>query len=239
MKTLLRIFFYLLYHQFAFAYDLVAAVVSFNRWKDWVMSALPFIEGKRVLEIGHGPGHLQRVLLDRGMLAVGIDESIQMGRLAKRNLKRTFLSQTQITPLSNASPQPAYAQESLTRGLAQHLPIRGETFDTVVATFPAEYIFDPKTLIETWRVLVPGGKFVILPGATITGRNIVDRLLAWIFRATGETHPDLSEIIRERSKEAFAKTGFHVVVHEIPVKSSLVFIILATKVRGTENHFST
>ena len=88
MKALLRLFFRLLYHQFAFTYDLVAATVSFNRWKDWVMGVLPFIQGNRVLEIGHGPGHLQRVLRSRGLMAVGLDESAQMGRLAKRNLTR-------------------------------------------------------------------------------------------------------------------------------------------------------
>jgi len=63
MKQFLRLFFRLLYHQLAFTYDLVAASVSFNRWKDWVMSVVPFIEGNRILEIGHGPGHLQRILL--------------------------------------------------------------------------------------------------------------------------------------------------------------------------------
>ena len=102
MKALLRLFFLLLYHQFAFTYDLVAAVVSFGRWKDWVMSVIPFIEGNRILEIGHGPGHLQRALLTfrhgshgpdvlsggqaRGMVAVAIDESAPMSRLAKRNI---------------------------------------------------------------------------------------------------------------------------------------------------------
>ena len=74
MKQFLRLFFRLLYHQLAFTYDLVAASVSFNRWKDWVMSVVPFIEGKRILEIGHGPGHLQRLLLSLGLIAVGIDE---------------------------------------------------------------------------------------------------------------------------------------------------------------------
>ncbi len=74
MKTFLRFFFRLLYHQFAFTYDLVAAAVSFTRWKDWVMSVLPFIEGNWILEIGHGPGHLQRILLSRNLFTVGIDE---------------------------------------------------------------------------------------------------------------------------------------------------------------------
>ena len=225
MKTLLRLFFRLLYHQFAFTYDLVAAIVSFNRWKDWVMSVLPFLEGKRILEIGHGPGHLQRALLSRGLVAVGIDESPQMGRLAKRNLTRGTPAPT---------PQLAYAQGNLTRGLAQHLPFSAATFDTVFATFPAEYIFDPRTLTETKRVLVPGGRFVILPGAIITGRGVLDRLLAWVFRFTGQTPPDITQIVHERSKEHFAQAGFQVETHEVAVKSSLVFIILAKKILTTE-----
>src|SRR6266540_6656752 len=94
VKTILRFFFRLLYHQFAFTYDLVAATVSFNRWKDWVMSVIPFIKGNRILEIGHGPGHLQRILLSRNLVTVGIDESAQMGHLAKRNLTRFPRSHT-------------------------------------------------------------------------------------------------------------------------------------------------
>jgi len=95
MKTLLRFFFRLLYHQFAFTYDLVAATVSLGRWKDWVMSVLPFVQGTRILEIGHGPGHLQRALLERNLLAVGLDESTQMGQLARHNLTRILRSKTE------------------------------------------------------------------------------------------------------------------------------------------------
>lgn len=228
MKTLLRFFFRLLYHQFAFTYDLVAATVSFNRWKDWVMSVIPFLAGNRILEIGHGPGHLQRALLSRNLVAVGIDESRQMGRLAKRNLTRGTLSQSQRSQ-TTAPSQFAYTQTDLTQGLAQQLPFSNETFDTVLATFPAEYIFDSQTLAEARRVLVPGGRFVILPGALITGRGMLDRLLAWVFRITGETPPNLSEIVHERSKEPLIKAGFQVSTHEIAIKSSLVFIVLATK----------
>ncbi len=240
MKTLLRYFFRLLYHQFALTYDLVAATVSFNRWKDWVMSVIPFIEGNRILEIGHGPGHLQRVLLRRGLIAVGIDESRQMGRLAKHNLRRESFSQSQtILPEPDVPvSQLAYTQGNFTRGVAQQLPFPNGTFNTVVSTFPAEYIFDPKTLAEAQRVLVSGGKFVILPGAIITGRGVLDRLLAWIFRITGETPPNLSEIIHERSKEPLAKSGFQVETRELTVRSSLVFIVLATKIqiREEEQH---
>jgi len=257
VKTILRLFFHLLYHQFAFTYDLVAAVVSLNRWKDWVLNVIPFIEGVRVLEIGYGPGHLQRSLLTlrhvaprpigqshsqdtalrhgsgqvRNLVAVGIDESAQMGQLAKRNLRRRgfFHSQTNSSQQPDSPRSSAYTQASLTRGIAQQLPFPNESFDTIVATFPAKYIFDPATLAEVWRTLVPGGRFIILPGAIITGRSLLERFMAWIFRVTGETPPNLPEILHERSREPFAKAGFHVETHEIAVKSSLVFIVLATK----------
>lgn len=225
MKPLLRFFFRLLYHQFAFTYDLVAATVSMGRWKDWVLSVLPFIEGNRILEIGHGPGHLQRALLDHNMLVFGIDESPQMGHLAKRNLMR-FLRSKAAGSKSNRN---AYTQIKLTRGLSQDLPFPAESFDTLVATFPAEYIFDPRTLVEAQRVLTANGRFVILPGATIMGRGVLDRAMALLFRITGQTPPDLSEILHERSKQPFAAAGLHVAVHELNIRSSLVFILVATK----------
>ena len=220
MKTFLRIFFRLLYHQFAFTYDLVAATVSLGRWKKWVLSVLPFVQGQRILEIGHGPGHLQRALLERDLLVFGIDESTQMGRLARHNLRR-YLSK---------STRSDYAQIKLTRGISQHLPFPSESFDTIVSTFPSEYIFDPKTLDEAQRVLAENGRFIILPGASILGRGILDRAMAFLFRITGETPPDLEEILHERTKQPFATSGFHVEIHELNIKSSMVFISLATKV---------
>jgi ubiquinone/menaquinone biosynthesis C-methylase UbiE len=225
VKTLLRFFFQLLYHKFAFTYDFVAATVSLGRWKDWVLSVIPFIEGNRILEIGHGPGHLQRALLGRNLFAMGIDESAEMGRLARRNLTRFFRSK-------NGAPAPrlgAYAQISLTRGVSQYLPFPNDSFHTLVATFPSEYIFDPQTLIEAQRVLTQNGRFVILPGASIVGRGILDRAMALLFRITGETPPNLAEILQERSKGTFAQAGLHVNIHELNIRSSLVFIIVATK----------
>lgn len=225
MRILLRFFFYLLYHPLAFAYDLVAATVSLGRWKDWVLSVVPYIEGTRILEIGHGPGHLQRVLLSRQLLAVGIDASRQMGRLAKRTMTRSLTAGINDSTLGNN----AYTQIQLTQGLAQKLPFPNHSFDTVVATFPAEYIFRSETLSEAQRVLVEGGRFVILPGATILGRSVMDHLMALIFHITGQSVPNLGEVLKERASKPFGDAGFHLQIHEVTIKSSLVFIIVATK----------
>ncbi|HEX9839032.1 MAG TPA: methyltransferase domain-containing protein [Anaerolineales bacterium] len=225
MKSLLRLFFRLLYHQFAFTYDLVAAAVSFNRWKDWVMSVIPFIEGDRILEIGHGPGHLQRNLRSRNLFAVGIDESAQMGRLAKRNLRRR--SSSFRLPHQANSPslsQCDYTHINLTRGIGQHLPFRDESFDTVVATFPTEYITDPATLAEVKRCLVDGGKFIVLPVAWPK-----NRLLDWLFKVTSQSPAEAMEVVKSRLTEPFVQAAFITEIQTVDVQSSTLLIVLATK----------
>jgi ubiquinone/menaquinone biosynthesis C-methylase UbiE len=208
LLTLYRILFHLLYHEFAWTYDLVAAVVSLGRWKGWVLSALPYLDG-RILEIGYGPGHLQLALHQNGLSAVGLDESRQMSRQASRRLRR------QGYPVK------------LTRGYAQSLPFTDLAFDTVVATFPSEYIFDAPTLREIRRVLVQGGKVVLLPTAWITGSSFLEQLAAGLFRVTGQagaikaTFPGMKRRLR---------TGGFAVRHElVEYRGSRVLMILAIK----------
>lgn len=208
MQTLLRIFFHYLYHQFAFAYDLVAAGVSLGHWKNWIMEVVPFIEGTRTLEIGHGPGHLQRFLLNRGLDSVAIDESSSMGRLARRN--------TDNVPLRDGTAR-------LTRGLAQHLPFADGSFDTVIATFPAEYITDPLTLSEVKRCLSDGGRFIVLPVAMPK-----NRVLSWLFQVTGQAPSDAIKVIREKLEEPFIKSEFDVETHVLDRKSGTLILIVAT-----------
>jgi len=229
VKTLLRFFFKLLYHQFAFTYDLVAATVSLGRWKDWVMSIFPYIEGTRILEIGFGPGHLQRLLLSRGLTAVGIDESWQMASLANRRLKKQFskISSQSKTKTNQQTQHSDYAQINLTRGLAQHLPFGAQTFDTIVATFPAEYIFHEETLLEVKRCLSDRGRFIVLPVAMQIGRGVLDRAMALLFRVTHQAPVDPLEIVKEKLTKPFVDAGFEVEIKELQVKSSLLLVILA------------
>jgi ubiquinone/menaquinone biosynthesis C-methylase UbiE len=219
VKSLLRLFFHLLYHTFAFTYDLVAATVSFNRWKDWVVSVVPFIEGNRILEIGHGPGHLQRLLLPRKLLTVGLDESAQMGRLAKRNLMRNNSAY-----YKSISPHTDYTQINLTRGVAQHLPFPAEAFDTVVATFPTEYINDPQTLAEVWRCLSNGGKLVVLPVALPK-----NPFLDWLFKVTHQRPVEALEVIKSKLEEPFLAANFQAEIETLDVKSGILLIVLAKK----------
>jgi ubiquinone/menaquinone biosynthesis C-methylase UbiE len=208
MKTLLRFFFKLLYHQLAFAYDFVAATVSVGQWKNWVSSILPLIEGTRILEIGHGPGHLQRILLSRNLSTVAIDESAPMGLLAKRNTN---------------------GKATLIRAIAQGLPLADESFDTVVATFPAEYINDPQTLREVKRCLSDGGRFIVLSAALQMGRKPLERMMSLLFQITHQSPVDPLEDVKEKLRTPFTEAGFEVEVQELQVKSSLLLVIIASR----------
>ena len=209
MRKLLRVFFYFLYHQFAFAYDLVAAGVSLGHWKNWILEVVPFIEGTRTLEIGHGPGHLQRFLLSRGLDSVAIDESSSMGRLAQRNTD---------------------GAARLTRGLAQHLPFADGSFDTVIATFPAEYITDPLTLSEVRRCLSDGGRFIVLPVAMPK-----NRFLSWLFQVTSQAPSDAMKEVPGKLAEPFIESGFDVESYVLDLKSGTLIIIVANNPRAERN----
>lgn len=203
LQNFMRVFFDLLYHSFAFTYDLVAATVSFGQWKNWIASIVPLIEGTRILEFGHGPGHLQRILLDRGLVAVAIDESAPMGRLARRRLG---------------------SSQKLTRALAQRIPFASETFDTVVSTFPSEYIFDVQTLSEAHRVLRSGGRLIVLLAAW--PRN---PLLGWLFKVTGQSPSEAYESIESEITKTLAHVNFKIGVQIVEVKSGKLLVIIAEK----------
>jgi ubiquinone/menaquinone biosynthesis C-methylase UbiE len=200
----IHLFFQLLYHQFAWAYDIVAWTVSLGLWNHWVKTTLNFIDGSLVLELGHGPGHLQATLHQMDIPCIGIDQSPQMSRQALRRLRRLHI------------------RPALTNGLVQRLPFPPNKFSQIVATFPSEYIVDHQTLAEIFRVLVPGGSAIILMYAWITGKKVFVRFSAWLFRVTGE-----SPIWKEHFLEPALSTGFITQTKQVDLPTSkLLYIIL-------------
>jgi ubiquinone/menaquinone biosynthesis C-methylase UbiE len=199
----MRFFFRLLYHPFAFTYDLVATIVSFGKWKDWTKSVIPYISGTHILELGHGPGHLQRILLDLKLDSVAMDESAQMGTLAKRNIDKPH---------------------KLTRGLAQQLPFANDSFDCILSTFPTEYIFNAQTLSEIRRCLSDRGRLIVLPVAWPKSG-----FLKWLYKVTGETPVDGQTSLREKMTRPFIDAGFETKVETVELQSSTLMIIVANK----------
>ena len=211
--TFLRLAFDLLYHRLAWTYDIVAAIASAGRWRQWIRTIYPYITGPRILELGYGPGHLLAELTSSHYEAVGIDESFQMTRLARRNTRSgQDVHKTKIHwPV-------------LIRGKAQTLPFPAKIFTSIVSTFPSPYIFDPKSISEIERVLVPGGRLVIAVGAEITGRKITDRFSAWLSKKTYQT-VDWNVTF----DKYFEKSSLFVKVITCDCKTSKVLLIVAEK----------
>jgi ubiquinone/menaquinone biosynthesis C-methylase UbiE len=176
-QAFLRRFFRLLYNEFAWSYDLVAWLVSRGQWKAWGQTTLPHVHGARVVELGHGPGHLLVALARRGLLTAGLDLSPNMIQQAKRRLKAANL------------PAP------LVQARAQALPFPRESVDTLVATFPTDYIVQPQTLREARRVLAPGGRLVVAAATRFEGEDLMSRFLAWLYHITGQDQPSPGAVV--------------------------------------------
>jgi len=209
---LLRTFFNLLYTRLAWSYDLVAGIVSTGMWNSWVRAVAPYLEGGPVLELGHGPGHLQIALHNKftqsgetGQI-FGLDKSRQMGAIASKRLEKHGF------------------QAALVRGDAQRLPFPDSSMCQLVATFPSEYIIRADTLEEVQRVLCPGGQLVVLAVAWITGRRLHQRAAGWLFKATGQ-----APAWDDRSLEPVIHKGFTVQVERVSLANSQLLILLINK----------
>jgi len=212
LVRLLRFAFKLLYHQFAWSYDFVAWVVSAGQWKTWVLSTIPLLEGAdRILEIGHGPGHLQEKLLRDGRQVIGIDLSPQMGRQAQRRLTRLGLV------------------PRLVRADAQQLPFPGTCFDALVATFPAEYIVEPPSWRAFARALVPGGRVIVLIGATVIGTGPLRLLSRILFRLTRHEIREPEDLLRTRFAAAMAEAGVAIEFRQAEVNRSVIYYMIGKK----------
>ncbi len=213
--SILRFFFYLLYHPLAFLYDGIAGAVSFGEWNNWVKTILADVHGLRVLELGFGPGHMQIELIQQGYQAYGLDESLPMCRLAKRRIDKNFRG--------------AYPG-SLTRGVAERLPYPAGSFDTVLATFPPEFIFKPETLEEIRRTLAEDGVLLILLGVRIGGKRTGKRMLRTLYWITHQSQAEMAlpELIEER----FSRAGLWVEMNARDYGEDTLYYLRAKTAEG-------
>ena len=204
--------FSLLYRELAWSYDLVAWLVSCGQWQNWGRAALPYLVGERVLELGHGPGHLLVTLAQEGFQTVGLDLSPQMGQLARRHLRQARQTLT------------------LVRGRAQTLPFPACTFDSIVATFPTPYIVEPATLAEAVRTLRPRGRLVVVSSAQLKGDHPVVRFIEWLYSITGQQEA------LDGWEAAFTATGLALRRVSVEIGRSQVWLLIAELATPDDRH---
>ncbi|GAB4510404.1 MAG: hypothetical protein OHK0046_07170 [Anaerolineae bacterium] len=209
---LVRFGFRLLYNELAFTYDLVSKAVSLGAWRCWQNAAVRHIQHPGlILELAHGTGDLQIDLMRAGYNTIGYDLSPHMGRIARHKLQRQGLKAV------------------FTQGEAQRLPFSDQAFDTVISTFPTDFIFASETLSEVWRVLAPGGRLIVVPSGVLLGGGAVRRFLEWLYAITGQRN-EQDASVWPRITARFNAHGFETsLVQEKCIRQSVAFVLIADK----------
>jgi SAM-dependent methyltransferase len=144
-----------------YLYRFASTVPFAGQWRVWQRLVLPRIHGTEVLELGCGLGDLLADMLEAGYHCHSVEHSPEMVDAAHATLKRRNVGQATC----------------VIQGSSQHLPFSTTSFDTVVSTFPSEYIYDLDTISEVVRVLRPDGRLIVIEGANLLPVGFVQPLL--------------------------------------------------------------
>jgi demethylmenaquinone methyltransferase/2-methoxy-6-polyprenyl-1,4-benzoquinol methylase len=125
-------------------YDRVGAVLSLGqdpRWRRFLVSRVP-ADGGHVLDVATGTGLVAKLLLDRGHLVTGLDQSAEMLALARARFD---------------------GRVTLVEASAESLPFPDASFDHLTFTYLLRYVDDPGAVLrELARVVRPGGTIAML-----------------------------------------------------------------------------
>ena len=196
----------LFYDKLSFMFDFASERVSGGRWKLWGLTSISYVQGRRVLELGHGSGHLLIELKKAGHQPTGIDLSPGMGRLAARRLRR------------------AGVDVPLVRCRAQILPFHANSFDAAVTTFPTDDILELNTLREVARVIPQGARLIMVVGAQREGSQPDQYFIGWLKGFIGQNGNG-----KDRTPSVFPRAGFRPRIEYQSVEGSPVILLIAEK----------
>ncbi len=153
-----------------------------------IAESLALRPGERVLDIGCGPGLLAQEMAE----AVG----------AEGRVHGVDLSPSMLAIAERRRGAPGAAPIALEEADASSLPFPDESFDAAVSTQVYEYVADmPAALAEARRVLMPGGRLLILDTDwdSIVWRSDDDERMTRVLSAWDEhlAHRDLPRALPE------------------------------------------
>ncbi len=193
------------YQAFPRFYDSTIQLLSIGQWERWQEKIFEDLEGKRILEIGVGPGKLLLKIAKRGYIVTGIELNKGMAYEARKKVKKY-----------------GYDIDILHQSVYK-LPFKSETFDCIVMTFVlAEIANLDRAIQEMKRILKKKGKVIIIAGGMPQDKNIIAKIL---FKAV-EPHTTLR--LERDNVACFQKHGFEVIRRDFG-PFNIINKIVATK----------
>ena len=147
-----------------YLYRFASTVPFAGQWRVWQRLVLPRLYGHDVLELGCGLGDLLVDMIKAGYNCRAVEHSPQMVQAARNTLQHHQVGD----------------KTWVIQGVAQQLPFADASFDSVVSTFPSEYIYNPDTIAEVERVLRPGGRLIVVEGANLLPIGLLQSLLVLV-----------------------------------------------------------
>jgi ubiquinone/menaquinone biosynthesis C-methylase UbiE len=206
----LRFAFHHFYNTFAWTYDVVSAAISLGHWREWTRLAIPYLRGTRILEIAFGTGNLQLDMRAAGFVPFGADLSPDMVRIT-------------ADKLSGEGFQPRLARASVL-----NLPYADGSFDSLVLTFPPNFLAAPRAVSEMRRVLAAGGRLLVVDNGQLRKPTVLSGLVNLAFRFTG------TAAARVDPAEPLRSSGFDVTMVWAGDARSAAQVLIADRVSAVQ-----
>jgi ubiquinone/menaquinone biosynthesis C-methylase UbiE len=175
----------------------------FPLWKKWIKSAIPHLEGPKILEVSFGNGYLMKQYASNEYEIHGIDYNQRMLELTRKKMEGTDV------------------EAHLSRANVEELPYPDNTFDTLINTMAfTGYPDGDKAMSELNRVLKPGGKLLLVDFDYPEDRNVFGYNFVRLWEKFGDIIKDLKALLDKHGfcYESTAVGGFGSVQLFIAIK---------------------
>jgi ubiquinone/menaquinone biosynthesis C-methylase UbiE len=199
-------------HHAAWAYDLGCYLVGMgSNFRRKTLQYTQLQPGENLLDVGCGTGQLTRLaaeLLKKDGEVIGVDPSVEMLQVAKRNATKV------------------HSKANFQLGVIESLPFENEHFDIVLSSMMLHHLppdLKRTGLAEIYRVLKPGGRLMVVDVDKPT--SLLGRMLMFPWRKD----PAVKENIEGHVSKLIQNAGFLDVHHPRAKWRGFISFLLATK----------
>ncbi len=151
---------YKAYYAWPQFYSGITQLLSILQWEKWQDRVFEDLHGKKILEIGVGPGKLLIRMAKKNFDVTGVELRSGMAHEARKHTREAGFD---IDILHTS---------------VYNLPFADGSFDSIVMTFVmAEIKHLDQAIVQMKRVLRPGGRIIVIAGGMPQDRNIFARIV--------------------------------------------------------------